>query len=223
MIHATRSTFLYPPDIPSPQKLPKPNRERIVVQSRIFQGGVVSTLEGCTIALENFHKIHGTAIFTYIYPKNQLNVGKYIQSHGSYRFGNSSRIRLVCLSFAKRSKKWWGKRCEYSEGGRGSLISSLSFPKLFFFEKKPRAYCPGIFTARPWKRILDWKTLADPFPWKGPFQTIKLVVRTFWGYMNMLWKPHHVCPALWNPYLAGGFKYFGNFHPETWGRLPIWR
>ena len=32
------------------------------------------------------HSIHGTGIFTYIYHKNQPNVGKYI-IHGSYGYG----------------------------------------------------------------------------------------------------------------------------------------
>ena len=33
---------------------------------------------------QHTHRIHGTGIFTYIYPKNQPNVGKY-SLHGSSR------------------------------------------------------------------------------------------------------------------------------------------
>ena len=32
--------------------------------------------------------------------------------------------------------------------------------------------------------------------------------------------------AVWEddiPFLGGGFKHFWNFHPELWGRFPIWR
>ena len=38
-----------------------------------------TTKTGCF----NTHMLHGTGIFTYIYHKNQLNVGKYT-IHGSY-------------------------------------------------------------------------------------------------------------------------------------------
>ena len=51
------------------------------------------------------HRIHGTGLFTYIYHKNQLNVGKYTihGSSGNNFFGVILQLRMTVQYFPLES------------------------------------------------------------------------------------------------------------------------
>ena len=59
----------------------------------------------CFCLFDFSRKIHGTGIFTYIYQKNQPNVGKYTR-HGSHKFGGKGfEPGVFTVAFGRRPKE----------------------------------------------------------------------------------------------------------------------
>ena len=72
-------------------------------------------------------------------------------------------------------------------------------------------------------RFLGGSTLQTPVAWRR--FALHLDLRLSFGGFHFGVSPSIVYrwkPKKKHPWLGGGFKYFWNFHPETWGRFPFW-
>ena len=129
------------------------------------------------------HRIHGTGIYTYIYHKNQSNVGKYtIQVHGSYRYLYSQGFwkpkglqRLLCPQESRPPLK------RFDLDHLGALALGARF---FFVEKHGCFLCVYFCGSKWWKPINQIGTLKKGWM-RIPGYTIIIPNTTQVGVMNV--------------------------------------
>ena len=75
-----------------------PNSERSFFFSDVFPSSLIQQHEVCWCS----HMLHGAGIFTYIYPKNDPNVGKYSSTMEHMGFDPSNRSSFAQVSWPSR-------------------------------------------------------------------------------------------------------------------------